>query len=176
MKLFYKKSFLIMLAIFFILLVVKFSGLIINTTNSIPVGIYIKTKDELKLNSYVAICLDGESAKIAKERGYLSAGFCKGNTELILKKISGVPGNQIKISEEGVMVENVLVNNSKPLIKDVMGRSLPALQISRRLETNEYIAMANNLYSYDSRYIGVVNKKQIVSVIVPIFLYEDIKK
>ena len=66
------------------------AGLRVNTTKSIPVGLYRIVDEPVEKGAYVIFCppkLDVFDE--AKERGYIAAGFCPGDYGLMMKRVSG---------------------------------------------------------------------------------------
>ena len=55
------------------------AGARVNTTKSIPVGLYWLTKEPVEKGAYVVFCPPQVGVfDDAKERGYIGAGFCPG--------------------------------------------------------------------------------------------------
>jgi len=151
-----------------------FSGIHINTTKSIPSGVYLTVERPVKKGEYVIFCPPKNKVfDMAKERGYISGGFCLGNYSYMMKKILAVKNDTITINTNGVIVNTVLVPFSKLIKADAGGKLLPQLSIqSYVLKTDELLLMSDvNKRSFDGRYFGLVNRNQVKSVIDPIFLW-----
>lgn len=147
-----------------------FSGIRVNTTKSIPIGIYRTTDEQIKKGSYVIFCpTENKIFHDAKERGYVGAGFCPGNYGYLVKRILAAKGDDVVISEKGVNVNGVLLSFSKPLTKDDVGRAMPHYRIHRVLKDSEVLPMSEvSSTSFDGRYYGPINVSQVQAVILPI--------
>ena len=54
-------------------------GLRLNTTRSIPLGLYLISNEPIQTGAYVLWCPPQRPEfNLAKERGYIGAGFCPG--------------------------------------------------------------------------------------------------
>jgi conjugative transfer signal peptidase TraF len=147
------------------------SGIRINTTHSIPLGMYKLVKQPATKGAYVIFCppvnpLFNEAFK----RGYFPAGFCPGNYGRMMKIIMAEGGDKITISGDGVYVNGELLPHSKPFEQDSLGRVLPQFTIVNHfLRKGDLLLMTNTIdNSFDSRYFGVLPREQIESVIVPV--------
>ncbi|VWL84934.1 signal peptidase I [Oceanivirga miroungae] len=130
----------------------------INVSNSVPVGIYyiINFDKEYKLEDYVVL-------KEPKEYKKYEPDNLK---ELLsLKKIKGVKGDIIEIKNSKVYINNKLINN---IIYDIPVK----IKGKYTLKDNEYFVLGENDTSLDSRYYGVINKKDIVYKAKSVWKYE----
>ena len=148
-------------------------GLRINTTPSIPVGIYRLTDDLLTKGAYVYFCPPPASVfDMAKDRGYLSAGFCPGGYGHLMKKILAIKNDFVAISKDGVQVNGRLLPLSPPFQADGAGRTLPEYEASWVLGRDEFLLMSDsNSGSFDGRYFGSIKRKQIEGILRPIFIW-----
>ncbi len=147
-------------------------GIRINETESIPLGIYKTTKDQVQVGSYVMLCPPEISVfDEAKRRGYLTSGNCPGNYSYMMKKVFAIGDDSIRINETGVWVNGKSVHLSKPMKTDSAGREMPRLYVEGYvLEEDEVLLMSDiTAQSFDGRYFGPIDKQQIISVITPIF-------
>ncbi|GGE90603.1 conjugative transfer signal peptidase TraF [Massilia psychrophila] len=146
-------------------------GARINTSKSIPLGLYWTSNGPAEKGAYVIFCPPqvGVIAE-AKRRGYLSAGFCPGDYGYMMKKILAAKGDRVTIAGEGVRVNGALLPLSAPLAHDRVGRALPRFQSDRStLGSNDVLLMSTvSGTSFDARYFGPVGRSQIRSVIVPV--------
>lgn len=150
-------------------------GVVINITSSIPIGIYLKTNSQIENQKFVLICPpnDNEIIKLGKERGYIEAGKCPGKYGHIMKEIVGVPGDHVIINKKGVFLNGQFIKDSKPLKIDSHNRLMPLLISNKILRENEYLVMGlDNPLSFDSRYFGFIEKRNIVSTIKPLIIYK----
>jgi conjugative transfer signal peptidase TraF len=149
------------------------AGIRLNTTPSIPVGVYRLTNDPFNKGAYVYFCPPPASVfDIAKDRGYLNAGFCPGGYGHLMKKILAVKNDVVAIGKDGVHVNGRLLPLSGSFRADGAGRLLPKYEASWVLGSNELLLMSDsNSGSFDGRYFGSINRKQIEGVLRPIFTW-----
>jgi len=148
-------------------------GLRVNTTRSIPVGLYWMTGAPVGKGEYVIFC-PPQSALFdeAKARGYIGAGFCPGNYGYMIKRILALGGDTVTSAEEGVKVNGMLLPASAALDTDKAGRRIPRYPISDyTLKDNELLLMSDvSRTSFDGRYFGPINLSQVKGVITPVIL------
>ncbi|EGY29990.1 conjugative transfer signal peptidase TraF [Candidatus Regiella insecticola 5.15] len=143
----------------------------LNTSSSMPLGLYWITDKPMTKGEYVIFCPPLQTAfKEAKRRGYIGFGLCPGNYSYMMKKIVTLQGDNIAITAQGVSVNDTLLPHTTPLPTDRAGQPLPQISIaSYTLSESELLLMTEHSpTSFDSRYFGPVNKTQIVSVIRPV--------
>ena len=146
----------------------------INTTKSIPVGFYWMTSDPVKKGSYVIFCPpETKLFDTAKERGYIGAGFCPGGYGYMMKRVAAVTDDEVAISADGVHVNGKLLPFSVPRAADKAGRPIPRNEIKRyTLGASELLLMSDvSGTSFDGRYFGPIDRKQVQSVIRPILTW-----
>lgn len=157
--------------LFALLSAFSFSGFKVNTTKSIPVGLYYAVDTAPVKGSYVMFCPpDTEVFSMAKSRGYIAAGFCPGSFGCLMKRISAYSGDSLCVSDEGVFVNGALLPNSKPLDADLSGRPLPRFRINNYiLRPSEVLLMSDvSKTSFDGRYYGPVSRSLIKTAILPL--------
>ena len=147
------------------------AGVRINTSKSIPVGLYWLTERQIEKGEYVLLCPPpGNVFDEAKQRGYFGAGFCPGDYAYLMKKILAAKNDNVSISDDGVRVNGELLPFSTPLSADKQGRPLPVLRGEYDLGNSDLLLMTDvSQISFDSRYFGLVNRSQIRGVIRPVF-------
>lgn len=148
-------------------------GVRINTTPSIPVGVYWTSSKPIEKGAYVLFCPPPSNVfDEAKLRGYFGAGFCPGNYAYLMKKILAAKKDSVVLTDDGVYVNDELLPFSMPLRADKQGRPLPVLRGEYRLGDTDLLLMTNvSPISFDSRYFGLVNRSQIKDVIRPFFTW-----
>jgi conjugative transfer signal peptidase TraF len=136
-----------------------------NGTASVPVGYYfsIPTKD-IKVGDLFAITIADKYMQIIRKLGYPANGH------LLLKRVIGVEGDVIEIAKSGVLVNNILVKNSQSqeMIRGIKLSPLP-VGYHHKLISGEFWVMGDVNNSYDSRYFGVVNTKQVLKKAIYLF-------
>jgi conjugative transfer signal peptidase TraF len=143
------------------------AGIRINTTPSLPVGIYIRTGPESPL---VEFCPSGESAAIAARRGYRTPGYCPDEASALLKPIVANSGDVVELTAQGMSVNNHPIRNTAPLAVDTDHRPLDHFPFGRYVVGDEevWVASSYNKRSFDSRYYGPVSKRAIVAHLRPL--------
>lgn len=149
------------------------TGARINTTHSIPVGLYWMTDKPIEKGAYVIFCPPPSDVfDEAKQRGYFRAGFCPGDYEYLMKKILAAKKDKVSVADDGVRVNGELLPFSAPLKADSYGRPLPVLRTDYVLGDDDLLLMTDvSATSFDSRYFGLINRSHIKGVIRPIFTW-----
>ena len=149
------------------------AGVVINTTASLPLGLYRAIDAPVARGAYVKFCpppsaLFDEAAR----RGYLHAGFCPGGYGPLLKRVLAVPGDRVQVAGDGVRIDGRVVPLSAPMWADGGGRTLPRYVQDRVLNASELMLMSDvSPVSFDARYFGPVDRAQVQSVIEPFFTW-----
>lgn len=150
------------------------AGARVNTSKSIPLGLYWTCDRPARKGEYVLLCPPQTSVfEEARRRGYLGAGFCPGGHGYMMKQIAAAEGDTVTIGAEGVRVDDSLLPLSAPLTVDLAGRSMPRLRVERYvLGASDVLLMSDvSRTSFDARYFGPVSRTQIRTVIVPVFTW-----
>jgi conjugative transfer signal peptidase TraF len=119
------------------------AGLRANLTPSLPKGIYALCPGTPSRGDYVAFCLEGEFADLARERGYLEAGSCPSGLRPLLKKVAGLPGDA---SPDGLIIQPM----------DSLGRPISSALPEGIIHPGMALVLADHPGSFDSRYFGLV--------------------
>ncbi|EAM5005958.1 conjugative transfer signal peptidase TraF [Salmonella enterica] len=149
------------------------AGLRINTTKSIPVGLYKISDKTPEKGDYVIFCPPQRDIfSMAQQRGYIGSGFCPGGYGEMMKRILAAKGDEVAFRDDGVYVNGNLLPYSKPFSVDPGGRNLPALREVYTLGKSELLLMTDRSpSSFDGRYFGAVTTSQIISAISPVFTW-----
>ncbi len=150
------------------------SGARINSTKSIPVGLYWLSSDPLEKGAYVMFCPPPIGVfEEARARGYLGAGFCPGGYGYLMKRVLAAQDDAVTISDEGVRVNGELLPHSAPIRADSTGRPLPRFPAERfTLGSSELLLMSDvSSTSFDGRYFGPIHRSQIKGVIRAVFTW-----
>ncbi len=151
------------------------AGLRLNTTHSIPLGFYLMSNDPIEKGAYVLWCPPQRPEfDLAKERGYIGAGFCPGGYGNMMKKVVASHHDVVSVTDDGVMVNGTLMPASQPLEADSLGRPLPRFRVTDHvLSPSEFLLMSDtNSRSYDARYFGPMDRAHIQSLIHPVWMWE----
>lgn len=147
-------------------------GLRINTSYSLPLGLYQVTTDESA--PLIEFCPDEPFASESSRRGYRSRGLiCPDGAVPILKPIVARPGDLVVVNNGGLAVNGNQLPNTAPLRHDRLGRPLqswPAGIYAVEADT-VWVASTYNAGSYDSRYIGPVDTRLIRRRLRPIWTF-----
>lgn len=151
------------------------AGLRLNTTRSIPLGLYRMSNEPIQTGAYVLWCPpERPEFDLAKARGYIGAGFCPGGYGSMMKKVLAAHNDVVSVTDEGVRINGTLLPASQPFETDLMGRPLPRFRVSSRvLLSSELLLMSDtNNRSFDARYFGPIHRDHIQGHIHPIWTWE----
>jgi conjugative transfer signal peptidase TraF len=136
-------------------------GLRINTSPSLPMGLYITTADPGA--NLVEFCPVEPFATLSIVRGYRDPGTCGDGAAPLLKPIVAKSGDVVEVSARGISVNGGLLSNTAPLSKDTKGRPLEAWPFGRYVVASETVWVASSYHprSFDSRYFGPISTAAI---------------
>lgn len=148
----------------------------INKTLSLPTGIYHISRDKnIKRNDIVVFCPPyNEFLKFAEKQGYWHnlTLACDNTTPKYMKKVIGIPYDEIIINLSGVYINSIKIKNSEPCKEILSDKIFKNYSKHITLKNNEYFLMSDyNQLSYDSRYFGIVNKEDILYKVTPFIIY-----
>ena len=132
-------------------------GIRINTSPSLPVGLYLVSTDE---NANLAeFCPTEPIAALSLVRGYRSPGVCEDGGAPLLKPIIAKRGDLVELSAHGIRVNGRLLANTAPLAKDTKGRPLKSWAFGhfQVAPGTVWVASSYDSRSFDSRYFGPVS-------------------
>ncbi len=150
------------------------AGLRLNSTHSIPLGLYRMSNDPIVKGASVLWCPPARPAfDLAKERGYIGAGFCPGGYGYMMKKVVATHHDVVSVTDEGVTINGTLIPASQPFEADSLGRPLPRFRVTDYvLASSELLLMSDtNSRSFDARYFGPVRRAYIQSRILPVLTW-----
>jgi conjugative transfer signal peptidase TraF len=132
-------------------------GIRINTSTSLPLGLYVATSTEE--SSLIEFCPPEPFASLAILRGYRDGGSCADGGAPLLKPIVARPGDIVDLSERGIAVNGSLLPNTVPLNRDTKGRPIQHWPFGRYsvAEGTVWAASSYNARSFDSRYFGPID-------------------
>lgn len=148
----------------------------INKTLSLPTGIYHISRDKnIKRNDIVVFCPPyNDYLKFAEKQGYWNGLKleCNNTTPKYMKKVVGIPNDEIIINLSGVYINKTRITNSEPNHQILSDKIFQNYLKHIKLKNNEYFLMSDyNQLSYDSRYFGIVNKGDILYKVIPFIIY-----
>lgn len=145
-----------------------FLGIRINTSPSLPLGLYVGTSDPRA--NLVEFCPAEPFGTLAIERGYRDEGTCPDGAAPLLKPVAAKPGAVVEVSARGIEVNGRLLSNTAPLPVDTKGRRLAPWKFGRYTVQpgSLWVASSYNRRSFDSRYFGPVAVSSIRARLRPL--------
>ena len=151
-------------------------GFRINITSSMPVGLYLIFPESARRDDLVTFCLPPENpySGLAVERAYLQHGSCPSGRQPLLKKLIGLPGDLVNVTEAGIVLNGTLLPETKRPALDSQGRPLPpSLLTSGPIPEGLALLLSNeHAGGFDSRHFGLVPLSSLRRV-KPILLFGD---
>lgn len=147
------------------------TGARINTSSSLPLGIYIRTDDAHA--ELVEFCPIQPFASESSKRGYRTRGSaCPDGAVPIVKPVVAVAGDQVVLSADGMRVNGRLLPKTAPLSRDGAGRSLHPWRFGTYVveKGTVWVASTYNRGSYDSRYMGPIKTAQVRARLRPLWI------
>jgi conjugative transfer signal peptidase TraF len=147
-------------------------GVRMNTTTSIPLGLYRRTMDARA--PYIVFCPTQAQAQVANERGFRSRGFdCPDGFEPLIKPIRARQGDIVTVTARGIFVNDAYLSQSAAKHLDGSGRPLP------RYPEGTYTVppgmvwgiSSYNASSFDSRYFGPISLSGAYSYAYPVWTF-----
>ena len=94
-------------------------------------------------------------------RGYLTSGSCPDGTEQLLKEVIAVPGDQVQVSSDSVVVHSAAGSTTYPAPSHIIDQD--GLPVHRFIQNGTYTidgvwvyGNGDTKYSWDSRYYGAI--------------------
>lgn len=151
-------SLVLILSIIFLGMVIFGSKHVLrNITISEPLGWYwLSSPKPVQIGNIYTIKVPVEFLSLVKHLGY------KSNAKALFKKVVAKEGDVIKVTDDGILINNKLMPNSLGIktFKGILLQPLP-VGYQYQLKANEYFMMGNTSHSFDSRYFGVVKESDI---------------
>ena len=147
-------------------------GLRVNTSYSLPLGLYQVTTDESA--PLIEFCPDEPFASESSKRGYRSRGLiCPDGAVPLLKPVVARPGDFVAVTDAGLSVNGARMRNTAPLRYDRLGRPLQAWPVGLYAVQpgTVWVASTYNAGSYDSRYIGPIDTRLIRRRLRPLWTF-----
>jgi conjugative transfer signal peptidase TraF len=150
------------------------AGVRINSTKSIPLGLYWIVDQPVEKGVYVLFCPPQIGVfEEARQRGYIGAGFCPGGYGYLMKRVLAANEDVIQVAQDGVWVNGERLPFSAPRVVDSANRVMP------RYQASEYTLGATEVFlgsdvsdtSFDGRYYGPIQRSQIQAVIRPVLTW-----
>lgn len=127
---------------------------VINTTPSLPRGVYVRTGDPPAVGRIVEFRVPDAV------RGNLASSI-----DHIIKTVIAGPGDEVDTRNGQVRVNGSVIAGSTILPLDSAGRTVPQWRECRRLAGDEFFVLSTRIpTSLDSRYYGPVRASDVVAV------------
>ena len=130
---------------------------ILNTTASVPRGLWLKLDTIPKKGDFVQVPIDAFSSIEWVPSEYFRLNMW-GKRKPFLKLVAGSHGDTIELADNGLILINGLpFPNSAPLSHDRAGRPLRAFELPVTLASDEIWLLSDSPFGFDSRYLGTAN-------------------
>lgn len=149
-------------------------GARINTTPSIPLGLYWTSSAPVARGNYVQLCPPRAAIfELARARGVIAAGLCPGGYGFLMKRILAVGLDRVTLSQAGVVVNGQLLPYSAIPVDDPELPRWPRYPLTHMILKSDQVLVMSDRHprSFDSRYFGPLQLTQIRSVIVPVITW-----
>ena len=145
------------------------SGLWINLTPSLPLGLYRSTADEPRPGALVAVCLPETIVQEGRRLGFLPRGRCPGEVQPVVKIVGAVAGQTVTINESGVSVAGRWLQEIAAPI-DSKGRPIDSWPVGRHaVPPGRLWLYTPHPSSWDSRYYGPVPVSAVLTTVEPLW-------
>ena len=136
--------------------------LVWNASASVPIGFYWRVAGRPSRGDLVLARAPVWARRLAAERRYLPLSVP------IVKRVAAVAGDVVCASGDGISIDSRLVAHR--LVFDRMGRPLPQWEGCEALGAGEFfLLMADAPDSFDGRYFGVTERRDIIGRLVPLW-------
>lgn len=148
-----------------VLLIFKSFGLYINSSPSMPMGLWrIAGKRALQNARGEVVMLKRGSIALRK----------KGESNMaIIKMVAGLPGDIISYNpvQKVLSINGHTLEKTEIFLTDSQGARLPQISYPITVPAGHVWLSSKHLYGYDSRYFGPVPTTSIDNYLKPVFLY-----
>ncbi len=128
--------------------------LILNTTGSVPRGLWWVSGGQLQRGDIVCVPISAFRSTSWVPKAYWRKNAW-GKPKAFLKRVAGLPGDTVDTGEYGLIrVAGEVIPNSAPLSADRAGRPLKAFQLPLTLASDEVWLLSDSSRGFDSRYLG----------------------
>ncbi len=130
--------------------------LIWNRTESAPVGLYWRSDGPLTLNGWAVVSARSEAARWTSAYGFTGADWP------LVKRIAGLPGDEICREDETILINQTVVADA--LVEAPAGLKLPRWQGCHVLQDGEVFLLNDHPRSLDGRYFGIMQDSDLEGV------------
>jgi conjugative transfer signal peptidase TraF len=136
-----------------------------NASPSVPIGLYRLTSRPPQTGALAVIRLPEPLRILAETRGYLRKGA------LLIKPV--IAGADDTVCRHGALVTINGRIAAHARTSDTAGRSLPAWSGCVRLGASDIFVLAADPDSFDSRYVGPIDRTDVVGFALPIWVRQS---
>lgn len=137
--------------------------LVWNFTESVPVGLYGVSPGGPAKGDLIAIAPSSDTRDTLNAYGALPAG------KVLLKLLSAINGDTVCRAGASITINGAKVATAKQASS--IGRALPTWSGCRTLGAHEILALAPHPLSFDGRYLGPIDSRQIIGVATPLLTF-----
>jgi len=145
----------------------------INTTGSMPIGLYSEGPPRFDRGAWVVFCLPEELNKLGRERSYLRRGPCPDRSQELVKEIAAVPGDRVVLTSRGLVVNGYAIPDTALHAVDRDLRILPHAPFGESAVSpgEVWVLGLARRVSWDSRYFGPVPQDHVRGTAIPILTF-----
>ncbi len=143
---------------------------ILNTTASVPSGLWLKLNSTPKIGDFVQVPIDAFSSTDWVPHEYFRLNLW-GKRKPFIKLVAGLQGDVVEQDSNGLLLINgVPFPDSAPLSHDRAGRFLRPCSLPVVLAPNEVWLLSESPFGFDSRYLGAA-KLSLCRKAVPLLTF-----
>ena len=143
---------------------------ILNTTASVPRGLWLKLDTLPQKGDFVQVPIDAFCSTEWVPPEYFRKNIW-GENKPFLKKVAGLHGDTVELADNGlILINGVPFPNSAPLSHDRAGRFLRAFTLPVTLASDEVWLLSDSPLGFDSRYLGTAKLSKCYKA-VPLFTF-----
>lgn len=149
-------------------------GVRINLTDSMPIGVYLPVqRSVVHRDDLVEVCLPKEIANQGLQNGYLSSGNCQETNAMpVLKQVIAMPGDAVAVNSDAIVVNGKEYAATLQPQDDLDPATKIQSKLGMRLTAKNYWLYGTaSDQSWDSRYYGGVERKNIIGIYKPLFVF-----
>jgi conjugative transfer signal peptidase TraF len=136
-----------------------------NASPSVPIGLYRLTSRPSRTAVLAVIRLPEPLRMLAETRGYLRKGA------LLIKPVAAGAGDTVCRHGALVTINGRMAARARTL--DAAGRPLPAWSGCFKLGASDIFVLSADPDSFDSRYIGPIDRADVVGLALPIWVRQS---
>ena len=146
---------------------------VINTTDSMPKGLYFKTSPtDIQRGDIVLVCLSDSKANKAIEAGYLiTNNQCANGSESLVKRVIAIPDDHVTVTNTYMIINKTVYPATRYLLSPTGKPVIKFIKAGTYRSKGYWLYGASDFkYSWDSRYFGEVPRSGIKNILKPLLL------